>query len=203
LDKSTVLDDAKKMQLYQSIYNDSLWLNSVVENILSITQIEDGKMRLNLQAELLNEVIEEALAHIAVNTDHHVIHVHVVDELLMASMELKLILQVIINLVENAIKYTPPGTEIVITAKRVNQKVVVQIADNGNGIPDDKKERVFDIFYSGSKSYGESRSGLGLGLACCKAILSAHEEDIYILDNIPQGTIFEFTLKAVEVDSYE
>ena len=160
-------------------------------------------MQLNLQAQLLSEVIDEALAHIAVRTDRHTIHVNVIDELLMASMDLKLILQVIINLVENAIKYTPAGTEIVITAKRANQKVVVQVADNGNGIPDDKKARVFDIFYSGSNSYGESRCGLGLGLACCKAILSAHEEEIYILDNIPQGTVFEFTLKAVEVNSFE
>ena len=203
LDKSSVLDEAKKKLLYQSIHYDSLWLNSVIENILSITRIEDGKMRLNLQAELVSEVIDEALAHISVRTDRHIIRVHVVDEFLMAAIDLKLILQVIINLVENAIKYTPPGTEILITAKRVNQKVVVQIADNGTGVPDEKKEKIFDVFYSGSKSCGESRSGLGLGLACCKAILSAHEEDIYILDNIPQGTIFEFTLKAVEVNSFE
>jgi len=200
LDNSYVLDDEKKRKLYIAIYNDSLWLNGLVENILSITQIEDGKMRLNLQAELLSEVIDEALKHIAVKTDKHFIGINVTDELLMVVMDLRLILQVIINIVENAIKYTPPGTEIVITAKCLDQKAVVEIADNGNGIPDNRKECVFDMFHSESNVWGDNRRGLGLGLALCKAILTAHGEKIYVRDNMPQGAIFGFTLKAVEVN---
>lgn len=200
---SSALDETKKTELYTSIYNDSLWLNSLVENLLSITRIEEGKMSLNLQAELLTEVIDEALKHISVKTHQHTISVKVNDELLMAAMDLRLILQVIINIVENAIKYTPPGTEVVITAKRSNHKVVVEISDNGNGIPDDKKSLVFDMFFSEGNSFGDNRRGLGLGLALCKAILTAHGETIYIRDNVPKGTVFEFTLNAVEVNCFE
>lgn len=203
LDNSLTLDDEKKTELCKAIYHDSLWLNGLVENLLSITRIEDGKMSLNIQAELLTEVIDEALKHIAVKTDKHVIRIEVNDELLMAAMDLRLILQVIVNIIENAIKYTPPGTEIIITAKSLDEKVVVEIADNGFGIADDKKDCVFDMFYSEGNSYGDSRRGLGLGLALCKAILTAHGEKIYIRDNVPRGTIFGFTLKLVEVNCFE
>lgn len=203
LDNSAVLDDTKKNELYTAIYNDSLWLNSLVENLLSITRIEDGKMDLNLQTELLTEVINEALEHIAIKPNQHVIRVDVTDDLLMASMDLRLILQVLINIVENAIKYTPPEAEIVVTAKSCGQKVIVEIADNGNGIDDDKKVRVFDMFYSEGNGCGDNRRGLGLGLALCKAILTAHGEKIYMRDNVPHGTVFGFTLKAVEVNYCE
>ncbi len=200
---SSILDDKKKIELYTSIYNDSLWLNSLVENLLSITRIEEGKMSLNLQPELLTEVIDEALKHISVKSNHHMIRVKVEDELLMATIDLRLILQVIINIVENAIKYTPPGTEVVISAKRSDQKVIIEISDNGNGIPDEKKNLVFNMFFSEGNSFGDNRRGLGLGLALCKAILTAHGETIYVRDNMPKGTIFEFTLNAVEVSCFE
>lgn len=203
LEKADFMTEDKKKELYRSIYHDSLWLNSVVENLLSITQIEDGKMRLNIQTELITEVIDEALDHISVSKKHHTIRVDVPDEFLMVSMDLRLILQVIINLVENALKYTPKGSEIVIAAYRSGDKVFVQISDNGEGIPEDKKDRVFDMFYSEGNSFGDNRRGLGLGLALCKAILTVHEEQISIQDNIPKGTTFKFSLKAVEVNCYE
>lgn len=203
VEESNTLSDEKKEKLYRSIYYDSLWLNSVVENLLSITQIEDGKMQLNMEAELITEVIEEALEHVSVNKNNHHIRVHVPDEFLMAEMDLRLILQVIINLIENALKYTPQGSEIVITANRSEDKVLVQISDNGFGIPEDKKAHVFDMFYSDGNSYGDNRRGLGLGLALCKAIMIAHQEEITLRDNVPKGTIFEFSLNAVEVNCFE
>ena len=104
---------------------------------------------------------------------------------------------------ENAIKYTQRGSEIVITTRRTEKDAVVRIADNGPGIPDESKEAVFDMFYSGAKSISDSRRSLGLGLSLCKSIITAHGGEITVTDNVPKGAVFTFTLPIEEVDLHE
>jgi len=111
--------------------------------------------------------------------------------------------QVVINIVNNAIKYTPEGSHITLSARKSNQLVVVEIADDGPGIPDEAKAKLFDMFYTANNERGDGRRGLGLGLSLCKSIISAHGGTIEALDNHPQGTIFRFTLRASEVNAYE
>ena len=118
-------------------------------------------------------------------------------------MDAKLIVQVIINIVDNAIKYTPVGSKIVITTKKLGDKVVVSIADDGSGITDEMKPRVFDMFYSGANKIADSRRSLGLGLSLCKSIINAHGGQISVSDNIPQGTVFTFSLPVGEVKVHE
>ncbi|APM38849.1 histidine kinase [Clostridium kluyveri] len=196
---SKVLSEEQKKGLYTDIYDDSMWLINLVENLLSITRIEDGKINLNLQPELLEEIIAEALCHINRNSVNYHIETIVDDELIMAKVDSRLIIQVIINIVDNAIKYTPPGSHIVISAKRRKQFILVEIADDGHGIEDEAKDRLFDMFYTVDNIRGDSRRGLGLGLSLCKSIVHAHGGTIYVKDNIPQGTVICFTLQAQEV----
>ena len=125
------------------------------------------------------------------------------DDLLMAKMNAQLIIQVIINIIDNAIKYTPPGSTITISSKRDKDMVVVAIADNGPGVTDEEKDRLFDMFYSGNNTVADSRRGMGLGLALCKSIITAHKGTITVRDNVPHGTIFSFTLPAEEVKLHE
>ena len=113
-------------------------------------------------------------------------------------MDAKLIVQVIINIVDNAIKYTPAGSNITIETMRHENEAVVKIADDGPGIPDDAKERIFDMFYSGANKVADSRRSLGLGLSLCKSIITVHGGRITVEDNKPHGTIFTFTLPAEE-----
>lgn len=197
---SAVLSEKQKDELYTDIYDDSMWLINLVENLLSITRIEDGKINLNLQSELLEEVIAEALLHISREREKHHIETILKDDLLMAKMDLRLIIQVIINIVNNAIKYTPSGSRITISAKRDKQSVLVEIADDGPGIGEEAKTRLFDMFYTADNIRGDGRRGLGLGLFLCKSIIHAHGGTIYVKDNIPQGTVFCFTLQAEEVN---
>ena len=98
------LDEEKKKKLYEDIYDDSLWLISLVENLLSVTRLEDGTMHLNLQTELLEEVVAEAMRHVGRKSEEHEISVVQEDELILAAMDARLIIQVIINLVDNAVK---------------------------------------------------------------------------------------------------
>ncbi|MGN0289267.1 MAG: winged helix-turn-helix domain-containing protein [Lachnospiraceae bacterium] len=87
---------------------------------------------------------------------------------------------VIENIIANAIKYTQKGSEIVISAKRLGNRAVIRIADNGPGIADEIKPFVFDIFYSGVKNIADSRRSLGLGLPLCKSIITAHGEELHL-----------------------
>lgn len=200
---SHVLSEKQKQTLYTDIYDDSMWLINLVENLLSITRIDNGTMNLNMQPELLGEVIEEALLHINRKSTEHKIVTALEDEFLMAKMDSRLIVQVIINIVDNAIKYTQQGSCIIISVKKDGEFIRIEIADNGFGIPDKAKEKLFDMFYSGENISADSRRGLGLGLALCKSIVHAHGGAISVRDNVPRGTVFEFTLQAEEVDIHE
>ena len=109
-------------------------------------------------------------------------------------MDARLVMQVIINIVDNAIQHTPPGTNIHIRTGRAGRMARIEIADDGPGVPDEMKPRIFDMFYSGSSPVADGRRSLGLGLALCKSIVCAHGGNISVLDNRPHGAIFSFTL---------
>ncbi len=196
-------DADTKHQIYTDIYNDSVWLTNLVENLLSVTRLEDGNMKLNKSAELIDEIIAEALNHINKRSVEHKITVCESDDILLVDVDARLIVQVIINIVDNAIKYTPKGSEITISKQKNDKMLSVSIADNGNGIADDIKDKVFDMFYTGANKIADSRRSLGLGLALCKTIISAHGGEITVSDNNPHGAVFKFTLPVKEVDINE
>jgi two-component system sensor histidine kinase KdpD len=200
---SEVLNEAQKKNLYLDIYDDSMWLINLVENLLSITRIDNGMLNLNMQAELLEEVIAEALLHINRSSVEHKIETILDDEFLMAKMDSRLIIQVLINIVDNAIKYTSPGSHIVISAKHENDMVLIEISDDGPGISDESKSKLFEMFYTADNIRGDGRRGLGLGLSLCKSIVNAHGGTIYVKDNIPHGMVLCFTLQAQKVSINE
>ena len=203
ISNGNVIDNATKTQIYEDIYSDSLWLINLVENLLAVTRLEEGRMNINLTTELVGDVIAEALKHIHTKSEKQKITVIQQDDLLLAKMDARLIVQVLINLLDNAVKYTPSDSQITITAKRNGEMVCVSVADNGHGIPDEQKSRVFDMFYTGSTKIADSRRSIGLGLSLCKSIINAHGGEITVTDNTPRGAIFTFTLPAGEVEIYE
>lgn len=196
-------DDETKNRLYTDIYDDSMWLINLVENLLAVTRIEEGRLNLRVTDDLLDDAVSEALRHINRKSVEHHISVVNKDEILLAKMDAKLIVQAIINIVDNAVKYTPKNSNIVITTEKQGNKAVVSVADDGEGIPDDMKLRVFDMFYSGANSIADSRRSLGLGLSLCKSIINAHGGEITVKDNVPKGTVFTFTLPLGEVQIHE
>lgn len=192
-----------KRQLYTDIYDDSMWLINLVENLLAVTRIEEGRLNLRISEDLIDDVITEALHHVNRKSVEHHISVENEEDFLLAKMDARLIVQVIINIVDNAIKYTPKGSHIVIRTGKQGGRAVVSIADDGEGISDEMKARVFDMFYSGANKIADSRRSLGLGLSLCKSIINAHGGTITVSDNVPQGTVFTFTLSAGEVKLHE
>ncbi len=198
-----IFDTDTRRQIYTDIREDSEWLISLVENLLSVSRMGDGKSDIRMSAELVSDVIEEAVRRTEKNAREHKLTVKESDGILLARMDARLIVQVLINLIDNAIKYTPSGSEIEISAAEKDNKIAITVADNGGGISDDIKPRVFDMFYTGAEKIADSRRSLGLGLALCKSIVNAHGGEITVTDNEPHGAVFTFTLPKEEVEISE
>ena len=202
LSNSDRLDEATKHQIYTDIYDDSEWLIGVVENLLSITRLNDGRLKFKFTDQLLDEVIAEALRHISRKHDDYKI-VTDCEELVLARMDVRLIMQVLINLVDNAIKYTPPGSVIFIRGRKTDRRAQISVEDNGPGIPEEMKPHVFEMFYTGKKAIADSHRSLGLGLALCHSIVEAHDGTLMLTEHEPHGCNFTFTLPLSEVTLHE
>ena len=198
LGNSDRLDEATKHQIYSDIYDDSEWLTGVVENLLSITRLNDGRLKFKFTDQLLDEVIAESLRHISRKHDDYNI-VTDCEELVLARMDVRLIMQVLVNLVDTAIKYTPPGSVICIRGTKTDGKAQISVEDNGPGIPEEMKSHIFEMFYTGKTTVADSQRSLGLGLALCHSIIEAHEGTLVLTDHNPHGCNFTFTLPLSEV----
>ena len=198
LSNSGRLDEATKHQIYTDIYDDAEWLIGVVENLLSITRLNDGRLKFKFSDQLLDEVIAESLRHISRKHDDYRI-VSDCEELVLARMDVRLIIQVLVNLIDNAIKYTPPGTVICIQGTKTDGKAQISVKDNGPGIPDEMKPHIFQMFYTGKTTVADSHRSLGLGLALCHSIIEAHDGTLILTDQDPHGCNFTFTLPLSEV----
>ena len=194
------LDVLTRRQLYTDIYDDAQWLTGMVENLLSASRMEDNSLNLNMTTELIDDMIAEAVRHMGRRLEGYTVDVKKTDELLFVKADARLIVQVMINLLDNAIKYAPAGSCIHIDTESTKENVQVRVADEGPGIPDDQKEHIFELFYTGGNPTGDSRRGLGLGLALCQSIMKAHHGAIAARDNLPQGTVFELTFPKDEVN---
>lgn len=197
---SSLLPDDKKQNIFTNIYDDSIWLLNLVENLLSITRFDKNEITIKQESEFIADVITEALSHLGRKKEDYEVLTVIEDEELSAKMDGKLIAQVIFNLVDNAMKYAPIHTKITVRAKAVDNFVEISVEDEGNGIKDEDKKKIFDMFYTVNNSIADGRRGLGLGLALCKAVVQAHGGQIEIKDNKPKGTIFSFRLTG---DFYE
>ncbi len=198
LSNSERLDAATKCQIYTDIYDDSVWLIGVVENLLSITRLNDGRLKFKFTDQLLDEVIAESLRHINRKHDDYKI-VTDCEELVLARMDVRLIMQVLVNLIDNAIKYTPPGSVICIRGSKTDRNAQISVEDNGPGIPEEMKPHIFEMFYTGKTTIADSRRSLGLGLALCHSIIEAHNGTLVLTDCNPHGCNFTFTLPLSEV----
>lgn len=194
-------DEETKRKLTLDIYDDSIWLINLVENLLSVSRLDNGNVKLNTEPQLIEEIINEALQHVNRKISDYDVKINIKDDLLLVDVDVRLIVQVMINIIDNAIKYTEIGTEIRIDVFTKGKKVIVEVIDNGIGINKQDQECIFDMFFTIKGNKVDSRRGLGLGLALCKSIINAHGGEIYVRNNYPHGTVIGFTLSKVEVNN--
>jgi len=189
LEHGEALEEDVKRQLLVDIFEESNWLIHSVENILSITRMDDGRVTINKNIELVEEVVSEAVLRIKKFDTDHEIKITIPDEPIMIPMDGILIKQVLINLLDNATKYTPHHSTINVKAYLKDDFVYFEVIDNGNGIPDENLPFIFNRFFTTS-----SRRGIGLGLAICKSIITAHGGVISAFNNENGGATFRFKL---------
>ena len=202
-EKNPLLTEEKRRELSAAIYEDANWLNHLVENLLSITRMENGQVNLHIQPELIQDIFDDVLAHLDHDAARHTIVTNVADDLLMADMDAQLIEQVLVNLINNAIKYTPEHSRIELFAAPEGKFVRICVTDDGPGIPEESRDKLFDMFYTLGKTRSDGRRGLGLGLALCRSIVAAHGGVIDVQNAAPHGACFRFTLPRTEVTLYE
>lgn len=196
-DNYNVLSDDERKKLASDISEEIVWLTDLVENILNMTRISEQKIVLHKQDEVIDDIIGEAVKHTErLLRDRH-FEVRLPEEVVTAPMDGKLIAQVIINLLENAVRHTPPDSDITLTVQ-TGDKLTVSVADTGGGIPEAIRGNLFERFVTQEDKIVDGRRGLGLGLAICKAIVEAHGGEIDVMDNVPTGAVFTFTLPMEE-----
>lgn len=188
-------------QLVLGIYKDADWLHSLVENILSLTKLQEGRLVLNKEFEVLDEIIGSAINHFSRRASKFEILVNVPDEIILIPVDAKLIIQVLINLLDNAMKHSHTSNKITISARLLNdyKKIEIAVIDNGSGISKKDLPNIFKMFYTSNNGITDGQHGIGLGLNICQAIISAHGGDI-IAENREDtnGAIFKFTLPMEE-----
>ena len=166
--------DDNRQKLLKGIYQDADWLKSLVENILSLTRLQDGKILIHKEMEALEEVIACAVAHIEKNYPDREIQVEIPEDFRMVPMDAKLIEQVITNLLDNAVKHTTCEETITVCVSYSPDKAQVTVKDEGEGIAKEDEGNLFQIFYTSKTRASDVRKGIGLGLTICETVVNAH-----------------------------
>ncbi len=188
------LKEEDSLKLVQGIYDDSNWLTQMVENILSLTKIQESTLLLNKQVEAVEEIVGAAVKHISKHANNHQITVKIPDNVLLVPMDGKLIVQVLINLMDNAIKHTKESDEIKVEVSASRDNVWFNVIDHGTGIRAADLPKIFDMLFVSDGSCADSKRGNGLGLAICKAIVNAHGGRIFAENNVDGGATIRFCL---------
>ncbi len=172
IEQDTGLSVQSKQDLLKTASEEASRLNRFVANLLNMTRLEAGVVKLKTEACDVNDLISCALAQCEKQLGARTVHFHIPPGLPLVMMDMGLMTQVLVNLLENAAKFSPAGTEIAIRVQCNESKLTITVEDQGHGIPESDLMKVFDKFYQ--VPIPEGRGGTGLGLSICKGIVEAH-----------------------------
>jgi two-component system sensor histidine kinase KdpD len=179
-----------RRELTQTIYEEALRLDRLVGNLLDMTRLEAATVALKREWHSLEEVIGAALDRVEDRLGSRRVDTRVPDDLPLVPMDAMLVEQLLVNLLENAAKYTPATATVLVAARALPGEVEVEVADDGPGLPRGQEQRVFEKFFR----QGGTHDGFGLGLAIARAIVDAHGGRIRAENRQPCGAAFLFTL---------
>jgi two-component system sensor histidine kinase KdpD len=197
LDNYDRIDRETNEKLLKNIKDESQWLIRMVENLLSITRIREGTMNVTKTPEAAEEIVAEAISRIRKRFPESSLTVKVPEQVVIVPMDGTLIVQVLINLVENAIKHTPSGKLIEVNVKEGINSAIFEVADNGDGIPEEELAGIFE-YVPGGKVSSDSTRGMGIGLSLCMSIIKAHDGYMEAQNKRDGGAVFRFYLPMEE-----
>jgi two-component system sensor histidine kinase KdpD len=191
-EQSNSLKEEYRKSLVVTAREEAERLNRLVGNLLSMTRIESGAIKLHLEPGDIQDAVGTALEQLGKRVTNHEIKVNIPEDFPLVPMDFTLMVQVIVNVLENAVKYSPRDSLIEVSADLLDQKARLQIADRGVGIPSEDLSRIFDKFYRVQRP--ESVSGTGLGLSISKGIVEIHNGQIYARRRDGGGTVITIEL---------
>ncbi len=185
----------------QTIVQESDRLNHIVTDLMDMSQLETGMMKMEKRRSTLSSVIAQISNHLYILTSKHKLYLDQPYPDTLLHIDETRIGQVITNLVSNAVSYSPENTQITLLAEQVDDKIVVSVVDEGDGIAPANTGKIFDLFYRLESGIVRSKGGSGLGLAICKGILEAHNGDIWVESEVGNGSKFSFSLPLADESS--
>lgn len=200
LENQQRLQDSEKSELVSHILEDSNWLLNMVENLLSVTRINNETAKVSKSSEPVEEVLSEAVLRLKKRLPDAKVNVRVPDDFLMIPMDAVLIEQVLINLMENAIVHSKSSEAVDCFIDSTETHVIFHVKDYGIGIPPEKLATIFDGSSSTASTSTDGRKGMGIGLSICKTIISAHGGTIHA-KNHSHGAEFSFTLPKEDTNN--
>jgi len=193
LQDGDLLSPPTRRELLVTIAEEADRLNRLLTNLLDMTRLEAGAVQIKKEWQPLEEVVGVALARLDAQLEGRPVTTHLPTDLPLVALDSVLIEQVLINLLENALKYTPAATPIEISAQQIDKAVIVHVSDHGPGVAEEVKTHIFDKFYQAHPK--DARRGSGLGLTICRGVIEAHGGRIWV-DNREEGNgaVFSFSL---------
>jgi two-component system sensor histidine kinase KdpD len=198
LEEGDQYDGDTRTKLLSVVLDETRWLTQLVDNLLNISKIESGVSPVMKQWVPLEEVVGSSIARIEKHWPGGRVFTRIPEEMFIVSIDPVLVEQVLVNLLDNALKYAPEVSPVEIDIARDSREVTVSVLDRGPGIADGDKEAVFDKFYRTREARTSGRRGAGIGLAICKSIVEAHHGSIGVRDREGGGSVFWFTLPIEE-----
>jgi two-component system sensor histidine kinase KdpD len=188
------LDRGIRRELVDTARMEADRLNRLVGNLLDLSRIESGSVRVRADPCDVQDVIGAALEQLGPAVRNRSVELRIAPELPLVQMDFVLIAQVIVNILDNALKYSPQDRPILIEAELSGNSVVISICDDGDGIAQPDVARIFEKFNRAGRT-GET-GGIGLGLSICRGFIEAHGGQIWLERHQPRGTAVTFTLPA-------
>lgn len=188
-------DSAALHEFHLIISEEVSRLTRLIENLLAMARIEAGELRLSKKWESVPELCQNVLDRCAALIRYHDVNVELSESLPPVIMDSRLIAEALSNLVENAAKYSPPGTRILLKARMKGDELIISVTDHGPGVAPEDRNRLFEKFYRGTNQ--QNGGGTGMGLAIARGIIEAHQGRIWFESTPDNGATFAFSLKVI------
>lgn len=188
------LDTETVKNMLTDINKDAEWMSSLVENLLNMTRIQEGKLEVSKKMEVVDDIVSAAIAIVAKRTGEHKLNTKTPEEVTLFPVDGRLFTQVLVNLLDNAFRHSGKKTTVTLSTVIQGKNIIFRVADDGRGVSPDKLNDIFDNFFTTAYENGDKQRGVGLGLAICKAIVQAHGGTLQAYNNEKGGATFQVEL---------
>ncbi|EGO64097.1 sensor histidine kinase [Acetonema longum] len=185
-----------RRELLETVKDSANRMERVVGNLLDTARIESGMLELKIDWCDVEDIVGTAIRRMGETTQNYLLRTRISPELPLLRADCVLLEHVLVNLLDNAVKYSPPGAEIIIAAVQSGPEIVVSVQDSGSGIPEQDMEKIFEKFYRARQAV--QAAGTGLGLSICKSIVEAHRGRIWARNGPGGGAVVAFTVPVPE-----